>query len=251
MKLVLTSDTHDGITKPGAIKRMFQNIKKKESFDVLVHAGDYSGRYTAAGAVRDTVSTAREVFGDVPFVTTLGNHDYWVRGEKDMRTWDYETPTLDAFMKNIAEIEEAFKKFNVWFLDNDGPFRKDGVTLFGHTGWYNHFNPPTNDWRFLPQNIEGASVHHWMNKRARDGFAANLDRLTPEDKKLVFVSHFSVVENDVPNDYGGSDSTGTFLQHEFGVKMFLNGHSHRRFDGPMHFECGSDYMNPAYMVVEV
>ena len=72
----------------------------------------------------------------------------------------------------------------------------------------------------------------------------------------MFVSHFPVINTG--DDYKGafeafswSASIGDYYQREYGCKHFLCGHAHQLHRGPLRYECGPDYMRPAYQIIEV
>ena len=224
---------------------MLQRLSK-EDFDVLVHCGDYSGGTTGHKTLRSTVDSIRQ-FISKPFVSVIGNHDLWCGSVK------HKKPSPETFLKNYESILQTFKKNNVWFLDEDGPYRQNGCTLVGHSGWYQNNNiiNESNDFYFLPHALEG-DTNRYLQKRAMDGLWRNLDLLNPTDKNIVFVSHFPVIK--INNDPGfdkwsWSASLGDALQNQYGIKTFLNGHAHQEHKGPIRWETGSDYHKPKYQII--
>lgn len=248
MKVALISDTHLGLTTKGQLKTMLKALVK-EDFDVLVHAGDYCGGEVGHRQVRLTVELIRSFFPDKPFLSVIGNHDYWCRDGR---------PSMDSFNENLDKIKQTFKTHKVHFLDYDGVWSHPDfidIAFVGSSGWYAHPNPPTNDANFLPIGIDG-DTNRYLIKLAEDRLFANLDGI---DKSLhnsvVFVSHFPVIK---AHDYKGRfedfswrESLGNFLQEEHGIKFFFNGHAHQLHTGPLRYECGSDYFNPKYIIIHV
>jgi DNA repair exonuclease SbcCD nuclease subunit len=226
----------------------------KENVDLVVHAGDFCGGRTGYKSVATTSSLLREVFPNTPIVAVLGNHDIWMKPTRKFKGegWypiDYGAPSLFSYTKCLRKIEEAFLIQKIHFLDKDGVFRDSrfpGVALVGHSGWYKH-KPNSNDWCHLPVGLEGDTHSHLLKKAETEVFK-NLDQLTPEDTKRVFVSHHPVIE---PRDWGWDSKLGELLITDYSIKTFLNGHLHERHEGPLKWEAGSDYNNPRYVVLEV
>lgn len=256
MKLCQISDTHLGITKEKAIRRLCQDIAAEE-FDVLVHCGDYCGGQVGHKTLRKTVEIIREYLPGIPFVSVIGNHDFWSgvgRGKSN--------PGLYDFTDNYEKIVTCFKTHNVHFLDKDGPYQHPAFprhTIIGNSGWYLNPRPPTNDENFLPIGIEG-DTNRYLLRQADAGLIAHTnairDRWQNGADTLIFVSHFPVV-NSGPDYKGGFElfswdaHISKFLQEDWRCKHFLNGHAHQLHKGPLRWECGSDYYKPSYQIIEV
>jgi len=253
MRICHVTDTHLGLTSAKKIKQMVKNLSK-EKFDLLVHTGDYSGMIEAAPAVIETVELIREYYNG-PFVTVLGNHDYWAE------------PTIRGYTVNYNSILDCFKQNDVWFMDTDGIYiHRDfpDIKIIGTSGWYQNPNPPTNDKLYLPNNIEGLSINLFLLNLSNK----NLDKqLTTLDNSfnidldtVVFLSHFPVIKpTEGPGDYKGafedfcwSARLGSFIHAQYNCKYFLNGHAHQLHIGKeFRYEPGSDYYNPKYRIWEI
>jgi hypothetical protein len=254
MRMLQISDSHVGITKRAAIRRMLEEASS-EQFDVIVHCGDYCGGAKGWRSVRETVKLIREIFPDTPFLSVIGNHDYYYRpsGRKGR-------PSLAGFTENLERIRDAFKEHNVHFLDEDGPWSHHDfptIKVIGVSGWYNNPNPPTNDRNFLPVGLEG-DTNRYLLKKAEWQLDQHLQALSFNKgaDTLVFVSHFPVINTG--NDYKGafeqfswSERIGEYLQADYGCRYFLNGHAHQLHAGPLRYECGSDYYRPKYQIITV
>lgn len=160
--------------------------------------------------------------------------------------WSGPNPSVADFLENYRLILQAFKESAIHFLDKDGIWRQDGVTILGHSGWY-HTRPTSNDWNFIPKNIEG-DTHHYLQKLAYQELDATLSSLDEDDTTRVFVSHFPVLDC---NPWDGNPTTGELLKNEFGVKYFISGHSHTAQNGPLHYRSNSDYYNPTYTMLRI
>lgn len=261
-KILQLSDTHEGLTKRKSIKKLAQDIAKEE-FDILLHNGDYAGGVIGHRLLRSTVEILREWNPDVPFVSVLGNHDYWCRTRNTRRVDEfgnrtYTHPKQADYDFNYGEVCKTFKDHNIHFLDEDGPFRLGGTVIFGHSGWYS--SPKvvdvSNDFNYLPLMVEG-DTNRWMQKKAQDGLYRNIDALTDEDKEkiLVYASHFPVIKtpscNNMFDILSGSVALGEWLQKDYGVRYFFCGHAHQLHKGPLRYESGSAYFLPKYHIVEI
>ena len=240
--IALTSDTHVGITPKDSVEKMFRKLAKKE-FDVLVHAGDYSGDKVGAPAVEWTVKSMRRHFPNKPILSVLGNHDFWAN----------RPSSLEKFNANYSAIRQVFKDNNVHFLDHDGPFIWEQYQFVGNTGWYTFPNPPTNDLNFLPAAL-GGDTHRHLLQRAQHQVEAQLKGLQA-NKYPIFVSHFPVINSVADhkgsfNQFCWASGWGDFLQQHYGIKAFLNGHAHKLCKGPLRWEAGSDYYNPKVILID-
>lgn len=233
MKLAILNDTHIGLTKYKEIIRCLVELQK-ENPDVIVHAGDFNGGKCGYKHVRSTINIMREHFPSTPILVVLGNHDWWT-----------ERPVLNQFVYNVAKIREIFKDKNIHWIDEDGPWRKDGVVVTGSSGWYNTM-PESNDWNFIPKFIQG-DTHSYFLKRDKDILNQNLV-FTDQDLVRIFMSHFPVQDC---NPWDGNQKFGDLLRTEFGIKYFISGHSHGELNGPTHYRTATDYGIVRSKVIEV
>jgi len=180
----------------------------------------------------------------------------WLRPSKNPK---FPITVLDH-EDNYNKIVETFKINNVHFIDEDGLYTHPDFPLIkfmGVSGWYQNQRPPTNDHNFLPKAYP--SFHDILRHRAHDllGKQINaLDLIYDKDMDtVVFVSHFPVirVEGDRRgfDDFCWSEALGEVIQKEYNCKMFLNGHAHMNYSGPLRWECGSDYYNPKYKIIKI
>jgi predicted MPP superfamily phosphohydrolase len=243
LRIAQTSDTHLGITDGNKLRKMFRRMASEKP-DLVVHCGDYNGGKLGSKAVRSTLGFLREQMPDTPVISVVGNHDYWVPER-----------TLGAFLANLQAVKAAFHEFRVHFLDAQGPYFQGGISFAGHTGWYHHLPPPTNDRNWMPRDIEGVSPDIWLAHRAWRELEAHLQHpgLSPEGPD-VLVTHFPVIRPEEPEAQRGFDlySGNPIIAHLLpGTRYFLNGHAHQLHKGPLQWECGSDYNKPTYQIIEI
>lgn len=275
MKIAYTSDLHVFYTTEKQIKKMFKEMAA-ENPDVVIIAGDHSGTHEGWRGSRRVFQLAREAFPTTPILACLGNHDYWIRGQKrrnhnrmeSMADDKYNHPSLSEFMENIDKTIEEAKNNNIHLFEVDGAWRpKDiwGYVILGHGLWYK-FVPDSNDEKYMPLGLEG-DTHRYMYKRTLNEFLPQLDTLTDDDLTRIFVSHFPITEirgvDEEPGPeahksayrsdprWSGDPALGKMLQEDYKVEKFINGHTHGNADGPLRYECGSDYKNPRYKIMEI
>lgn len=258
MRIGFASDLHIFLTSEKSIRRMFKDMAA-ENPDVVVLAGDHSGTHEGYRGVKGVFKLAREAFpAPFPIVACLGNHDYWVRGaRKDSidqigMEKSYGYPSLFQFNENYEKIVAEAKKQQVHLLEEDGVYRHSGIWGFviaGHGLWYK-YPPNSNDHRYLPYGIEG-DTHRYMYKRTMDALMKQLEQLDDANDGIrTFVSHFPIIEvTDQSAPWDGDPFLGAMLRDEYQFTTFLNGHSHGNKNGPMRWECGSDYYNPKYKII--
>lgn len=233
----------------------------EEEFDILVLAGDHSGSYYGYKGTRAVFSIAREYFKG-PILAVLGNHDYWTLGRKKrsndlnlvgIKTHRHYNPSLDAWNQNYRNIVESAKEHNIHLFEENGLFRfgEWNYTFAGHGLWY-AIPPNGNDALYMPIGIDG-DTHRYMYKSSTDALFNQLQGLDDSSDGIrIFVSHFPVIEledSDLP--WSGSPFIGSELRDQYKFTTFLNGHSHGDKNGPMRWECGGDYYNPKYKIIEV
>ncbi len=271
MKVCQISDTHIGITTEGQLKVMLKKAAA-ENPDILVHCGDYGGTFEGGKCVKRTLKLMRKYFPNTPILSTIGNHDYWCVSSKRKKVvaWDGThkyvkngAPGPEDFIANLEYIRAAFKEFDVHFLDKDGLYVHgdfSSVVFIGASGWYNNPNPPTNDRRWLPIGLDGDTNRSILKATEDDLFrheaALQLRGKFTADQTLIFVSHFPVVN--AGRDYKGAfedfswrHSLCEYFNETYGCKHFLCGHAHQLHKGPLRWECGPDYYNPTYQIIEV
>lgn len=238
---------------------------KDEVFDIILLCGDFCGGSKGHKTVAATIRLLREYHPDAIVLSVIGNHDFWYAGKArklPMGGYSYGNPHPSEFWNNYNKILECFKKHNVHFLDEAGLYIHpdfSDIVLVGHSGWYAHQNPPTNDIGYLPTALEG-HTNGFLYKRAMKMLDANLEALDaiyePDFHTVCFVSHFPVIKAGPDykgrfEDFSWSESIGDMMQEQYSCKHFFCGHAHQYHNGPLRYESGSDYGNPAYLIVEV
>jgi 3',5'-cyclic AMP phosphodiesterase CpdA len=269
LRIGLGSDWHLGSNSIESIRACLEELRARNP-DILVLAGDFNGGVYGSKAVRSIMKCVREVFPIIDVLVVLGNHDFWVRGNKvkwgdpdewkltHAREFPYRKPKPDAWHRNYEEIIKTFKELRIHFLDEDGPYRHKnypGFVALGHTLWYADPAPLTNDCLYMPRRIDdtGPSGHDsksipiddFMAKRAHRALENQLSVLTDADKTRIFISHFPVIYpkgmSEMDEAMGGPERYGNMLWQNFGVRYFLNGHCHQHWEHFPRYEAGSEY----------
>jgi predicted MPP superfamily phosphohydrolase len=256
MKIALTSDLHVFLTSEKSIKIMFATMAG-ENPDIVVIAGDHSGTHEGHRGTKAVFKMARSALPNTPIVACLGNHDYWIRGNKkktDLLGVNYHHPSIDQFNENYQKIVSHADKYGIHLLEKRGVFRHTdiwGIVIAGHGLWYK-YPPNSNDDRYLPLGIDG-DTHRYMYKRTTDALLKQLNQLDDANDGIrVFVSHFPIFNiTDHDAVWCGDPFLGQMLHDDYQFTTFLNGHSHGNKNGPIRWECGSDYYNPKYKIVGV
>jgi len=257
LRVALFSDWHIGLTKEKSIKIKLAEMEAANP-DLLINCGDNCGGSDGSRSTYTITKFVREVFPDLPFLSCLGNHDYWksagkvFTGEKHFVR--HKKPSALLFNENYREILKTFKTFNVHFLNEDGLFRLQthpGIVFMGHTLWYREDLPKSNNFNFMPKDIEGGTSQYLLQKGYAEVYK-QLAQLTENDTTRVFCSHFPIIEHVTEEDrlYGGDLEFGKDLQGKYKINYFLNGHAHQRMEGPLRYEAGSDYGKPNFIILE-
>lgn len=246
MRICLFSDWHVEVATSGRINEQL-SLMQESAPDLIINLGDNCGAENGAKSTKQLTGKVRKVFPSTPFVSCLGNHDYWTKGE-DAR------PSPEQFHNNYRSICETFKKHKVHFLDEDGVYRNPhfpGYAVAGHSLWYGHSSPPTNDGRWMPWGLDG-DTHRYMQRKSYSQLFDSLETLTSEDTTRIFCSHFPVVNFRGADDelYSGPLSLGSSLEREFAFTKFLCGHAHQLHTGPLRYETGSDYGTPRHLILD-
>lgn len=169
-----------------------------------------------------------------------------------------KTPTLQSFWEAYGPYSltaKYMKRWDIHFLDEDGPYVHTDfphVGFVGGMGWY--YSPDvSNNKKYICQDILG-DTQRFLCRDFEDKSLKYLDELAenPIVTTKVFVSHFPIIEpNEDDLKWGGNFKFGDFIQKEYGIDYFFNGHMHANNNGPVRFEAGSDYGKPKYKIIEV
>lgn len=250
MKLILTSDLHEGRSPRSHkintefITKIAQEIKKDSNIKALIIAGDLSSHKQEqheriCKMLRDQLSCT--------ILIVRGNHDYWSTLDK-RKVIKY--PTIPELNK---KHEELYKKYNIHHLQKN-PFVIDDVIILGWDGWYSSFDPPSNDDDHIIRFTEGIKTMEWLSRKAHKEFERLLSVDTKGYHKSIIVTH----HNPYTHDYRYKELGANHKYLEFIVNKFdylLTGHTHRFYDklvkGCRIVNSGSDYNDPKYLILEV
>ena len=247
MRICQFSDWHIYYTPEKSVMKTIEQMSKEKDIDVIIGCGDYTGSKKTEICIDKIVTEIRQAFPNIPFGSVLGNHDMWLIERKH---------TKSNHNKQMINIIDSFQENNVHFFDKDGPLFVNNLVFVGHTGWYNHTTPPTNDSFWMAQFQE--NTHNRMKRVAQKETTNNLNKLKGIcGEKVVYVSHFNVINDGIQDwkggfeVFGGDPNIGRILQDDYNCSVFLCGHAHMLRKGPLVWECGSDYGLPKYQIIEL
>jgi predicted phosphodiesterase len=258
LRLILTSDTHYGFypSKTALILNKFVRKLAKENPDVVLHAGDWGS--TKQKEVESCVKMFRRILPETPIVGVLGNHCYGSLDKVGILLSD-----------TIHNLKRVFDENNVI-----SHFKQDNVEIFGYNSWYKTNRPPSNDHRWIaPLTKEDAeenfydwiplpisrNIHQYLLEKSYLNCQDVCERLKASDAKhKVVVTHFESIEYRGDPFYDGMK--GSYVEYEMlmeaGATIICYGHSHRVSDfinekGVRVLNCGSDYNEPKFTVIEL
>lgn len=235
MKILLLSDLHYGYDQNTRIvlTKFYKSIINKETFDIIVITGDINSHKQST--FESAIKHLREYFKQDTILIVKGNHDWW---------------DTDELFTKIDEIElqqrEILKKYRIIDLEEVSMYISYYVGFIGLMGWYGMELPPTNDKYNIPEGLVGMNKLAWKKEKALEKvkLSKNFDNL----KKRVVVTHFGF---DPVYGYSAKDERVIFDNAD----IVLYGHSHikdQRERGEVKvYNCGSDYNDPKYLIIEV
>lgn len=227
-KIVLTSDTHYCAQTEAEYRDLFQEIAS-ENPDIISHAGDWivSNQKQFAAALH----IFREIIPDVPTVTSLGNHDFW------LGTW-IQKRTQVCYLTMLEKHKELFAKYDIQHL-NAGVHEIGNLVFAGFDGWYSTPSPNTRDHKFLPYQLQGLPVHLALMRKAREDFDKVLSLINDpayQHKKKILVSHFpTYTPGYVDDGFIAPTSWHKFVIENFDIAHY--GHTHKRVENFQDGKC--------------
>lgn len=254
MKLMLTSDTHYGLTgaNEGSHRRFWRKVGEaieNEGVQVLIWAGDIAVHRQRQ--LRRSIEICRE-FVKIPIVLVRGNHDFWDHPDKKDR---------DAGRRSFRQLEELhsklFAEFDIHHLEK-GPYVSGDTVILGWDGWYYLSNPPTKDEVHMFRDVEGCPMHVFMANRAHKMFEKVLDFDTSTFLNIVAVTHHNPYRDPsgrIPDstEFGPNPKFLDLIAEKADVLCY--GHNHKKMDmmykGCRLLNSGSDYGYPQYTIFTV
>jgi predicted phosphodiesterase len=270
LKCALISDTHYGYDKNTrrVHERFFEGLSE-ENLDVLFWAGDIGS--SKPEHVEKSFAMARRYLPNVQIIAVLGNHDLWsgkpyaIPPSED--TFSYRSfytarsklpitkkPLRYPYL--LERINKAALQNGIELLDAGEWWISGKVVVLGMGGWYKECNLAalqTNDYKFLPETIDGAPTHVYLSYKAERDLGKLLD-VDPEEATVVMLTHFPpFTEHPVYERYCANLKFMDFMTEK--ADYLLVGHSHKECDfvhnGCRVLNCGSDYNKPKYKLFEI
>lgn len=246
MKILLTSDLHRGHSpSTGRIHDKFGRKINKESWDVLIVAGDHAS--TQQDEYRRAMKAYRTWAGDRQVIIVDGNHDFW--NSDGIRQPHLLPDAVEALHRNWAQAYDIHRL-------EDGALITGDFTFVGWMGWY--ATPPrTNDWYWIGDtHPEGFPMNQWFKaKEAREFTCAleDIDLASKEGQTVIAVTHFPITHAD--NSHAASCSHYELVKRA-GADFLLHGHFHgpayHKEDGYLTtMKAAIDYDKPGYVIIDL
>jgi hypothetical protein len=233
-RIIITSDTHLGLTEYPRIRKLVADIRARRPTLVTI-AGDIGEGVENFGAVLEEFSSL-----GIPLAACAGNHDLWNNDKK------YPSRLLwEQVLPGIAESTGT-----AW-LDRENVILR-GVAIVGSTAWYDYSAqdpsvkaPADECWRRKGETDADAWKIDWpwndleFCAMIEPGFRARLQSASddPRVKTIVVVTHSPIFEQQMtrkPDDFKWAFSNAYYGNLTFGeiVRQFpkvthaIAGHTH-------------------------
>ena len=216
VSIISLSDLHYGFSKNSRkiLKEVFVEIESKfEDTDIVIISGDIAS--VGEKHFKKCLKLLREVIPNKRVIVVPGNHDFWDCNNRPRRT----VLSLDV------EYNDYCSKLNIDYLSGD-IIQINNLLIAGFGGWYNHFNAPTNDKKYLLK-YGYISFKHLQEKAYQD-LQNIMYRMGDFNKDLykICVTHFAPFgRNEEDLMFSANPSYYQFIAETF--DMLQVGHSHR------------------------
>lgn len=266
VRIVVTSDTHLGITEYPRILSLVAEIKSLKP-DIVAIAGDI-------GEGTENISVVLEEFAslNVPFCACAGNHDLWNHDKKN--------PSRILWGELLHQIAESSGA--VW-LDHEN-LTHNGVAIVGTVGWYDYsaqdpayLASPEVNWARKKEFDADAWMIDWpwndieFCEMIKPDFSKRLDLAQddPDVKAIIVVSHMPLFEKQMTrkpgnfkwgfsNAYYGNLTFGKIVLGFSKVTHAIAGHTHSGEDGIIEHEgrnirvttLNSQYGDPKIVLID-
>ena len=245
MKIAVLTDLHWGFSADW-IKSEETNIILKKHFsevaectpDIVIISGDImSHKQTQFG---QCLKTIRRYLPSIPVLIVSNNHDMW-----DIRNIRRQSV---SYKQIVRYHEMVCKKYNIQSLHNK-PFQKDNIFIYGVDSWYGLDRPPSNDFQWIPYQINGGDTGTYLRNRF---YEHEWWKHVPiECTTVIGVSHFHALRG-----HEMEMDKEQFRQFCAPANIIIVGHDHMacdfvNYDGKRYVNAGSDYGEPAYKILEV
>jgi predicted phosphodiesterase len=254
MKILLLTDTHSGYNKNtyNTLNRFFDKVVSKYEFDIVVHCGDWISN--SQNQWKSIFKLIRKHIPNKVILGVKGNHDYW-HNESYVKL-NGKLNRLNNIEDRIKYQKEVWKEYNIQYLE-DKPYILKDIEIYGFDGWYNNSNPPTNDYKYIPQFVDGKMSSFWFNHKNYKKLEHILNKDNPDNKIKILVTHFGCFSNELYSEGLSEDMNGPnyfkFLKDHF--NYILYGHTHKRHkiihDNVEIFNTGSHYNKPKCMIIDI
>jgi len=238
MVIGLIADTHWGFNAEHnkLVREMLTELSKRQP-NIILHSGDIGSHRPKQG--REFWKTYRSIPGleTIPTVAVLGNHDYWHK----------------TLMTARSIHQDSASAYNINLLEGTGYIFNDCL-ITGTCGWYHNIDHKSTD----AQYIIDYNYYEFRNHATRN-FQKCLSLANESNTKTkILLTHFNFIDVDENDNMKMFENP----RHENFIQDFnyiVSGHRHETWHGiacgpdkkQKYYNCGSNYNQPRYLVIEI
>lgn len=266
-RLVVTSDTHLGITSHWRVQRLVDEIRAEKP-DIVAIAGDI-------GEGIDNIVAAMDMFSklELPLAVVAGNHDVW--------NFDKMHPSKEIWERALPEIIQ--NRGGVWL--ETGSLMYGSIAVVGSIAWYDYsaqdpaFKASAEEcWRRKGEFDADAWQVDWpwddieFSRLIEPAFRERLQAAQddPSVREIVVITHSPIFEAQMcrkpedeawafSNAYFGNLTMGEMVAQFSKVSHAVAGHTHVARDALIDLKgrparaitLGSQYRDPVYVVLNL
>lgn len=255
LRCAISSDLHYGQSeKTHELHDAFFRNLSEEKIDVLFLAGDLIA--SKQKSLDQFFTLLRTHLPNIKVLVVEGNHDRW--NDDIYLSSKHYTESVPMYSprevyKNRKNIENRkpmtwgemneyhkslYKKYDLIHLDGSAHDLSNDIVAIGFDGWYNSTNIQsmgTNDYLFLPENIESAPAMIYLRNKAEKDLEKILE-LNTEGKTVIGMTHFPPFSKECPpiegfhveESWGANPRFLNFLTEK--CDILIVGHNHHPMD---------------------